>query len=341
MINVALLSRWHVHADDYAKQAENNDHISTKLVWDEQQERGEQWAKELSVPFEADLDVVLRRNDIDAVIVNTPTNLHKEVILAAAENGKHIFTEKVLAFTLSDCEEIYKAVEKANIQLMVSLPRLTENYYLYAQEVLDQGLLGNLTTIRCRLAHNGAVPLNEESSGWLPQHFFNKEQCGGGALVDLGAHPIYLTNRLAGKAVSVFGHLQNTLGLEVDDNAVVLVEYESGVLGTLETGFLSKSSPFQLELYGTEGTLLIEESNIRLKSSLMSDQVGWFKPEQLPPALPMPIQQWTDSIRKNGEPSIQKEDVLGLTIINEAAALSNKEGRRISVTELKSTLQHS
>jgi scyllo-inositol 2-dehydrogenase (NAD+) len=127
----------------------------------------------------------------------------------------------------------------------------------------------------------------------------------------------------------------------VDDNAVVLVEYESGALGTLETGFLSQSSPFQLELYGTKGALLIEENSIRLKSSLMNNQDGWFKPEHLPSALPLPIQQWTNSIRQEGKPSIQKEDVLGLTRINEAAALSNKEGRRISVTELKSTVQHS
>jgi scyllo-inositol 2-dehydrogenase (NAD+) len=340
VVNVALLSRWHVHADDYARQAGNNESISIKLVWDEELERGEKWAKELEVPFERDLQAVMRRSDIDAVIVSTPTNLHKEVILSAAKNGKHIFTEKVLALSLADCDEIYKAVEDANVHLMVSLPRLTENYYLYAQQVVDKGLLGNISFIRCRLAHNGAVPHNASSTGWLPAHFFKEEQCGGGALIDLGAHPIYLTNRLAGKAVSVSAKLQKTLGLEVEDNAVVLVEYESGALGTLETSFLSHSSPFQLELYGTEGALLIEDSNIRLKSSL-NDRAGWATPDELPSALPMPMVQWIRAIQNNVRETITKEDVSNLTLINEAAALSSKEGRAVSVTELKATVHHS
>ncbi|MFY0758772.1 Gfo/Idh/MocA family oxidoreductase [Metabacillus dongyingensis] len=158
--------------------------------------------------------------------------------------------------------------------------------------------------------------------------------------MDLGAHPIYLTNRLAGKAVSVSAKLQKTLGLEVEDNAVVLVEYESGVLGTLETGFLSHSSPFQLELHGTVGTLLIEDSNIRLKSSI-TDREGWVTPDELPSPLPMPMEQWISAIQNNERNTITKEDVLNLTLINQAAALSSKEGRAVSVTELYGTVHHS
>jgi scyllo-inositol 2-dehydrogenase (NAD+) len=332
MIHVAMLSKWHVHAEDYAREANENANLTIKVVWDEKVERGEKWAEELGVPFEKNLEKVLTDPDIDAVIVDTPTHLHKEIITLAAKHKKHIFTEKVLAFTIQDCEEILSAVKENDVKLMVSLPRLTENYYLYAQEILDKGLLGRLTSIRCRLSHDGAVSSNTHPKGWLPEHFFNKEECGGGALIDLGAHPIYLTNRLAGPAKAVTARLQQTLGYEVDDNAVALVEYESGALGTIETGFLSTGSPFQLELYGTEGSLLMEDQTIRLKSRQLGHE--WFTPKQLPEALPMAMEQWVQHILNEKEPTITEEDIIGLTLINQAASLSHKQGRRVEIAEL-------
>lgn len=333
MINVALLSKWHVHAEDYAKQAFKNELLSIRMVWDEDETRGKEWAEKLGVAFEPDLQKVLANPAIDAVIVNTPTNLHKEVIMAAAKNKKHIFTEKVLALTTEDCDDIFTAVEESDVQLMVSLPRLTASYYLYAQEALDQGLLGTMTGIRCRFAHNGAVPTNDQAAGWLPAHFFNREQCGGGALVDLGAHPIYLTNRLGGKVKAVTARLQHTKGYEVDDNAVVLVEYESGALGTLETGFLSFGSPFELEIFGTEGTLKIEDQQVRLRSRKIQEE-GWFVP-QLPAELKSPMEQWALAIKEEQVPSITKEDIRNLTLINEASLLSHEKGARVVVSEFE------
>lgn len=333
MINVALLSKWHVHANDYAKQATENLDLSVKVVWDEDEIRGEEWANSLGVPFEKDLYTVLTSPEIDAVIVDTPTSQHKDVIIAAAQNNKHIFTEKVLAFTLKECEEIYAAVESADVKLMASLPRLTESYYLYAQDVVDQGYLGTLTTIRCRLAHNGAVPSEGQSQGWLPEHFFNQEETGGGALIDLGAHPIYLTNRLGGAAASVSARLQSTINDRVDDNAVVIVEYESGALGIIESGFVAYGSPFQLELYGTEGTLLIEDDAIRLKSKQL-EATAWITPEKLPQPLPMALEQWVEMITGNKTPAITKKDLCNLTLINQAAALSQKDGRKVEIEEV-------
>ncbi len=333
MINVALLSKWHVHAVDYAKQAQESEHITVKTVWDEDHRRGKEWADELGVAFDGDLSQVLNDSEIDAVIVAAPTNQHKEIMMAAAEHKKHIFTEKVLAMNVQDCEEIYSAAEKADIELTVSLPRLTEDYYLYAQNVIDNGTLGTITMMRCRLAHNGAVPGENHPKGWLPEQFFNEEQCGGGALIDLGAHPIYLANRLLGKPAAVTGRLKEMMNRGVDDHSAVLVEYESGVLAVLETSFVSAGSPFQLEVYGTEGTLLIEDDHIRMRSS-HSDSNEWAAPDELPASLPMPMEQWVTAIEQGKQPKITKEDVVQLTLINQAAALSHKEGRRVTLSEL-------
>ncbi|MGM7701598.1 Gfo/Idh/MocA family protein [Pseudalkalibacillus sp. Hm43] len=338
MIRVALLSKWHVHAKDYAREASEIGNIQIKVVWDNDVDRGSEWANELDVRFEDNLENVLNDPDVDAVIVSTATNLHKEVILAAAKHKKHIFTEKVLAFTVEDCQEIYQAVKENHIELMVSLPRLKDDYYLYAQDVVDQGLLGDLTTIRCRVAHNGAVSQEGHPNGWLPSHFFNKEQCGGGALIDLGAHPIYLTNRLAGPVKSVMGQLQQTKGFEVDDNAVAIVEYDSGAIGILETSFISTGSPFQLELYGTEGTLLIEDRMIRLKSLQYGED--WLTPEELPRPDETPMEQWVNVIQHGVPTRILESDVMALTMVNEAAKISHEQNRRVLTKELSNTIKN-
>lgn len=329
MISVALLSKWHVHAEDYASQADKNENLLIKTVWDDDEKRGTEWAEKLGVPFEPDLQKVLADQSIDAVIVSTPTHKHKEVILGAARHNKHIFTEKVLALTNQDCEEIYSAIEKAGVQLVVSLPRLTEPAYLYAQKALDEGWLGTLSMIRCRLAHNGGVASDGHPHGWLPERFFNRDESGGGALIDLGAHPIYLTNRLAGDAVTVSAQMRSLSGHEVDDNAVVLIEYASGALGVIETSFVSHGSPFQLELYGTEGVLLIEEQQVRLKSHKRKEN-DVVTPDELPLRLPTPMEQWVDAISGEEVPTITKEDVYKLTEMNELAAVSHREGRRVN-----------
>ncbi|MGR9047306.1 Gfo/Idh/MocA family protein [Halobacillus faecis] len=329
MIRVALLSKWHVHAVDYAREASEHPAIHISKVWDEDIERGNMWAEELGVPFDDDLERVLSDPEIDGVIVTSPTSIHKEIILAAAHHGKHIYTEKVLSFSKEDDEEIFSSIKKAGVNFMISLPRLTSDYYLYAQRVIDDGSLGTVNMIRCRVAHNGAVPNESHPNGWLPDRFFNRDQCGGGTLIDLGAHPIYLANRLAGRPTAVSARLQSLMGRGVDDHSVATVEYEAGVLAVLESSFVSSGSPFQLEIYGTEGTLMVEGSEVRIKSSTLGMN-EWTYPD-LPAPIHSPMQQWVEEILNQEEPTIKKDDALQLTAVNEAATLSHKYNKRITI----------
>ncbi|MBD1382379.1 Gfo/Idh/MocA family protein [Metabacillus arenae] len=326
MLGVALLSRWHVHADEYAEEVKNNPYFEIKCVWDEENERGVRWGEELGVPFVDDLTSIFNDSTIQAVVVSTPTNLHTDIIVQAAKNKKHIFTEKILAFTGDECTNIYEEVEKNGVSLMVSLPRLSSPYYLYAQKAVDEGLLGELTMARCRVAHNGAVPSEAFPEGWLPAHFYNKEACGGGALIDLGAHPIYLCNRLLGKPITVQAHFHYTYQKEVEDSATIIVEYENGVLANLETSFTSEDSPFLLELYGTKGCLYIKDEAIELRKNQTKKMIS-----SLPAPLLTPMNQWAEEIVSGKKPSITKEDIILLTTVNEAAYLSHHEKQQIGL----------
>lgn len=298
MLKVAILSGWHVHAKGYAKQFEERADAQVTAVWDEDPKRGKEFAEEFKVDFEPDLDKILARSDVDAVCVNAPTNIHREVMVKAANAGKHIFTEKVLALTIEDCLAVKEAVDKNGVKFCISFPHRTMPHNLFAKKVVDDGTLGQITLLRVRNAHNGS------SAGWLPPHFYDREQCGGGAMIDLGAHPMYLIHWLLGKPTEIKSVFTAVTGHAVEDNAVSVMKYPNGAIAISETGFVSANSPFILEIYGMDGNLIINGEDVKLSSGEKCN---------LPEALPHPIDQFVDGVLYGKEIIFGMEDAIGLT----------------------------
>lgn len=322
-IKIGKASFWHVHAWDYTKQAQQHQDTVIAAVWDEDPARGKEAAEQLGVPYFEVLEEMLAFEELDAIIVDAPTNLHKQVIIAAAEAGKHIFTEKVIAPTMQEVNEIMAAIHKNNVKLTVSLPRLNDGYTQAISQVLREGLLGDTTYVRVRLSHNGAI------AGWLPEHFFNLEQCGGGALIDLGCHPMYLTGLFLNQPVTgvnaSFGYITNK---EVEDNAVATLYTESGAIGIVEAGFVNSHSPFSIEVHGTEGTLLYgtPEEKLLLRSNKAVDSgKGWLE-VPLPAQKESAFEQWVSHIQNNTLAEDNIEIAIQLTRLLEAANRSASEG---------------
>lgn len=327
MIRIGKISFWHVHAEDYTKQALEHPETELAAIWDELPERGQTKAAQYGVPYYATLDEMLAQDDIDAVIVDAPTNLHRDVMVKAAEAGKHIFTEKVIAPTAKEVMDILAAVRKAGVKLMVSLPRLYDGYTQTIDRVLQDGKLGRLTMARVRLSHNGAT------ANWLPAHFFSKEQCGGGALIDLGCHPMYLVRRFLGMPESVSANFGYVTGKEVEDNAVAVLRYAEGALGIVEAGFVNSHSPFSIELHGTDGTLLYgfpdEVPVVRYNGGS-----GQWEKLELGDRLPYAFSQWVEHIKQGTEATENIAAAVDLTRLMEASNRSAAEGRSIRIDEL-------
>lgn len=311
-----MLSFWHVHARDYARQATEHPDTEIVAVWDEIVDRGKAEAERLSVSFYDSIDELLSLNDIDGVIVDVPTNMHGEVMIKAALAKKHIFTEKVLALTLREANQIVSSVKEANVKLIVSLPRINDSYTLAIQEILSQGLLGDLTYARVRLAHNGAI------ANWLPEHFYSLSQCGGGALTDLGCHPMYLTRLFLGMPERISASYGYVLGKEVEDNAVAVLMYSNGALGVVEAGFVTSASPFSIEIHGTRGSVIygFSQDKVLLKTTLTN--INQWTEYPLPAPRPSAFEQWVDHIKKGTSPDDNVALALDLTKLIEAANLS-------------------
>ncbi|MCR8643964.1 Gfo/Idh/MocA family oxidoreductase [Paenibacillus sp. N1-5-1-14] len=329
MIKVGMISFWHVHAGDYAKLT--NEHPDTEIVgiWDENPERGRQEAENRGVPFYNTLEELLSQDDITAVIVDSPTSTHRDVMIQAARAGKHIFTEKVLAPTLREANEIIQAVREAGVSLTVSLPRLYHGYTKSIMQVLDNKWLGELTQVRVRVAHNGAI------ANWLPEHFYNKSETHGGAMIDLGCHPMYLTRLFLGEPDRVSTQYGYVTGREVEDNAISILTYPSGAIGIVETGFVTPHSPFTIEIHGTTGTLLYgfqDADKLYVRSSTIAE--GHI---EIPIESPTTnsFDMWVNSIHTGLRTEYNLAMAIDLTKLMEASNLSWQEQRVVKVSELK------
>lgn len=288
-LTISPLGFWHVHADDYARQVREHPQTTLGPVWDDDAERGAAAAARLGVDFEPELERLLARDDVDGVMVTTRTTDHTRVIGAAIAAGKHVFTEKLLAPTVAECEQLVAAADDAGVNLVVSLPRLYEPTTLAAQQLITGGALGELTYVRVRMAHDGWI------NDWLPERFAEPAAAVGGALSDLGCHPLYLVQLFLGaQPERVTASYGSVTGRAVEDNAVVTLSYDNGAIGVAEASFVTTPGAFAFELRGTEGSLLYGFGGERLlgKGPRLSTDAWAELP--LPPAAPGPFPQWVD-----------------------------------------------
>ncbi len=324
MLNVAMISRWHVHAKGYAKFIQNQPDAQITCVWDEDAARGQAWADELGVPFVADYDALLARADVDAVLIDTPTNMHKEIMIKAAKAKKHIFTEKCMCLHVADCDEVIKAIEENGVIFTISFPHRTMARNIFIKKCIDEGTLGKVTLLRVRNSHDGA------SAGWLPDYWYDPETTGGGAMMDLGAHPMYLSRWMLGKPVRIQSMFNNLTGHAVEDNSVCTIEFENGAIAVSETSLVSGMNPQSMEVYGTEGVIICENDSLRLRTrqSMKFVEGGWFD-VKLPDNEPAPLRQFLDSVLYGKPVNFGPKEGRELTELMENAYIADKERREV------------
>lgn len=288
-MKIAIFGVWHVHAKDYTKKALEMGEVIGFYEKDDQ--LAENFGRLFDLPRFATAEELLK-SDAEGVIVCSSTCDHKDDIISIAKAKKHIFTEKVLALTDEDCDAIEAAINENGVSFTISLFQKYLGSRMAVKDVVDSGELGKINYMRFRNCHSGSV------NDWLPKHFYNEKQCGGGAMIDLGAHGMYLTEWILGVpacASSAFTlsceresvKEKNTDGVE--DNAVTVMSYENGAIAINETGFVSKYSPVTLEVYGENGYVRMEGNGV-IKCTQETN--GAPVAVELPASEPAPIEQF-------------------------------------------------
>jgi predicted dehydrogenase len=322
-MNVAIISYWHVHAEGYSKEILEKTDSKITAIWDEDIERGTKYADQFGVKYYQDYEELLSDKTIDGVVITSATSEHTHLIIKALHAGKKVFSEKVLALTTDECLAIKEALDEKGEDITLSLVKKCDREFLFAKQLVESKALGRITYARMRNVHNGSI------GNWLPAHFYNKEQCGGGAMIDLGAHPMYLLNWLLGEPKSVQSLFTNITGHEVEDNAVSVIEFENGAIGVSETGFVSNYNPATLEISGTEGALFLRDGVWYVNKETDGKWIN--AADQLPEALPSPVVQWATGKGNKEGVTFGIDDAIMLTKMMEAAYKSYQSGKKETI----------
>jgi predicted dehydrogenase len=222
----------------------------------------EKMRQELSLPCDvsADLGAVLKRLDVQVVIVTTPSGAHLEPAVAAAKAGKHVVVEKPLEVTLDRCDRIIDACAKNHVQLCTIFPSRFGDANIELKKAVTAGRFGRLT-------------LGETTcKWWRPQSYYDeggwkgtKALDGGGALMNQAIHNVDLLLWMMGPATHICG-LTTMLAherIEVEDTAVACLRFKNGALGVIQaTTSVWPGLPKTIGVHGDRGTVIIEQDDL-------------------------------------------------------------------------------
>jgi predicted dehydrogenase len=336
-------------------------------------ETAEKAAREIGCDvWTTDYRELLARDDVDLVDCTVPNHRHEEVVVAAAQAGKHIYCEKPLAMNVAEGQRMVAAVEKAGVKTQMTFnfrffPAITR-----AKQLVEDGFLGRVFSFRGRYYRASYISYDKPLSWRL-----RKEIAGSGALFDIGSHVLDLIYYLLGD----FGSVQATLDtlikerpiapgatekgpVEVDDIALMHLRMASphDTLGLVEISRMGTgtTNDLQIEIFGDQGALRfnsaepswLEVYDVRDGGQPLGGMRGFRKLEtvqrhegQKSPDWSMPPgfvrthaecqYQFLKAISDDLPPSPTLADGLRVQEAMEAAVRSSEEGRWVAVEEVR------
>ncbi len=218
-------------------------------------------AEKFRVPeFYRDAQRLLSREDIQAVLILTPTNSHMALALTALESGKHVFVERPVARTVEEAEKIAAASRKADRMVMVAMNHRFRPDAMILKNFIEGGELGDVFMVR---------------SGWLKKKgrwsgaewHFRKSLSGGGVLMDLGLQmldlSLWLMDAYEVESISAV-QFHNMLGLEVEDTIACQLLLQGNRVLTLHASWalLAPGSQAYSHFWGTNGAAVLNPLRI-------------------------------------------------------------------------------
>jgi len=230
------------------------DKCVVKCLCDIEKTRAEEQAKKYDlegVDIVTDYKELIKRDDIDAVFVNTPNYIHEPVAVGAAKAKKHILVEKPITISNKAAKNMVKAAKDAGVYLMVEQTQRFDPVHQAAKQVIETGKLGKINMVKGRIGHAGPEYWAGGNEGW----FSDKKLSGGGAMIDVGIHILDLLRWLSGKDVALVCANIKTLEkpFPVDDNGSVLMRFTDGTFGQFEASWTTRPYEVMTWIYGENG----------------------------------------------------------------------------------------
>lgn len=202
---------------------------------------------------------LLRRHDVDVVVVTAPATVHAELALPAVESGKHVLIEKPLDVDLGAAETLVRAADHHGVRLSVVSQNRFHDDVLWLHDLVRAGRLGRPISFTGFSLWSRGQAYYDEAPG-RGRHDARE----GGVLLNQGVHLTDLMLWLFGRARSVSAHAARlTHEMAAEDTISLSVEFESGALGSLQASTsIHPQEPERIELRCENGTAVISGGKI-------------------------------------------------------------------------------
>lgn len=310
-----------------AIRAQQNSEIAA--VMSSNPERATSYAKENGIPLAVStLDELLGSN-IDAVYISTTNELHLEQALAAIKAGKHVLCEKPLVLTSADARRMVAAAKAAGIVLGTNHHLRNAGSHRAMREAIAAGRIGK--PIAARVFHSVYLP--ENLQGWR----ITRPEAGGGVVLDITVHDADTLRFVLGDdplEVSAFTQTAGMAGSGLEDGAMCIWRFRSGVIAQSHEGFTTKFAGTGFEVHGSEGSLIAKDvmtqkpiGSVLLRTAKGEEELSFDREDLYTRSL----RQFHAAIRGEGQPSASGEDGIWSLTSAEAALQSAKSGRSVAV----------
>ena len=219
-------------------------------------------SKYACTPYQ-ELDDMLQNPSIDIVTIATPSGAHLEPVLAAAERGKHILCEKPLEISIDRIEQMIAHCEKYQVVLSGIFNRRFNPAVGKVKEAIQSNAFGKIALAQANIPWYRDQAYYD-SAAWRGTLALD----GGGVLMNQSIHTIDLLLYFMGpvKRVSASSSLIAHEGIEVEDTAVALLEFENGALGSINAStacWSSKGIPAEISILGSKGNVCIQDDKFK------------------------------------------------------------------------------
>jgi scyllo-inositol 2-dehydrogenase (NADP+) len=225
----------------------------------------------------ADLEKMLASEQLDAVVIATPSKAHFSMVSAALEKGLHVFCEKPFVLDVADGFKLIELAKQKGLVTQVGYHYRFVGAFQEAARIAKSGALGDIHHIRAEAY--GPVVLRDKGSTWRTAKLE-----GGGALYDYACHAIDLVNFVAGKPGGVSGVVRTgVFSREVEDEVYCSLLYSDKMSGQLSVNWSDESfrkMSTKISVWGSNGRLTADRQECQIylreaKSCLADTPQGW------------------------------------------------------------------
>ncbi len=209
--------------------------------------------KYVDVKTYSDHKKMIAEEDLDFVVVSTPSDSHAEIIKFAVDRNLHTFTEKPLALTENEGQEILSCLKDKSVVNQVGYVNRFNEVFMEVKKLLDRGIIGDVKSFSSEMY--GATILKDTKTNWR-----GKKNTGGGCMYELACHCIDLVLYFFGKPDRVMGSvMQSVYSSHVEDQVISTFVYDHGFSGTVMANWSDESyrTPANIvTIFGTKGKII-------------------------------------------------------------------------------------